>query len=935
MSKVTGLRPILIGLGIVILYVLLLLFLYPIAGMGVVALSVLPVIIMAWLYERKGGLIACALCAPITIALLAHFGYPGAQIIMQSTTGVPVLVAIALVIGQLRSVSQQLERELVERKRAEEVLENTQARFDLIFEHLPDAVLLIDPFDTSVLWPIVECNDAACQMNGYRRGELLGKSIEILLEHRGDAAEHAAYLAQLREGPLKNESVHRRKDGTTFPISTTTSLIMLEGHELILGIDRDISERKLAETELTALYNATSYLFQADNLLALGQQIVQAVVKEFGQADCGLLLIDKTQDKLVRLARTGSYHVQTGAPLSLHGPGLVPEALRTDKSIYAPDVTADSRYVSNVPETRSELVVPLRTARGLIGVLDLQSTQTDAFDEGDQRVLVAFAERAAAAIETRQLYEEINQYTSELEWRVLKRTAELQRAKEHVEAILSSSSDAIILTYPDGTIQTTNPAFNRLFGYETNEIVGQSLLTLPTLDFLAPLQQALHHVANDSQSQRIEMSAGHKLGTSFDADVMLAPIIGEGDETIGIVCSIRDITERKHVEEALRRSQMQLQSLVDNTDAVIYVKDLEGRYLLGNRQLEKVFHISLQGMQGKTDYDLFPPEMAEAFHANDKVVIASGVSCEFEEIAVQDDGLHTYLTNKFPLVNSSGDVYAVCGISTDITAQKLIETSLRGALEKERELNELKSRFVTMVSHEFRTPLAIIQSAGDLLKHYGDRMTEDKKHDQIDEIHIQVKLLTAFLEDILAISRAASVGVDYKLTPVNLEQLCRDLIVETGLITDKYTLAFSASGECGEVLMDAKLIRKAITNLLLNAVKYSPVGSTIHLGLVSDDVQMTVQVTDTGIGIPKEDQKHLFEAFYRAKNVGNISGTGLGLAIVKHAVDIHGGTVQVESEEDVGTTFTMSLPRLTDLSAATDGDQPRLDAGIKWMGLSL
>jgi PAS domain S-box-containing protein len=560
---------------------------------------------------------------------------------------------------------------------------------------------------------------------------------------------------------------------------------------LIPAIERELreaqvrSERRQMTEELVALYNATSGLFKADNLANLGQEIVRAVVKEFGQVDCGLLLLDKDRKRIIRIARAGNYEVHTTAALFIDGSGLVPEAVRNAETIYVPEVFTDSRYVSNNPGTQSELVVPLQTTKGILGVLDLQSPQPHAFSQRDQRILNAFAERAAAAIEIRQLYEEINGYANELEARVTTRTAELHRAKEHVEAILNNSSDAIVLARADGKIRQINPAFYNLFGYSDDDIIGKSLTMLVRANHVAKFEEAFQRIIANNQPERIELIGQRKDRTEFTFDIALAPFM---EDEPSVICSLHDITQRKQLEQ-----------------------------------------------------------------------------------------------------------------------------ELRGALEKEKELNDLKSRFSSMVSHEFRTPLAMIQSSSDLLKFYSDRLDNERKLEHLDAIQLQVKRLTGLLDEILVISRAESVGLEFHLEQTDLQVFCHSIVQEFQVMAATHRVDFSVTADCLLAYIDAKLIRQALTNLLLNAVKYSSEGSTVHLMLSCTPTHALIRVTDQGIGIPEEDQKDLFEIFHRARNVGAIQGTGLGLAIVKQAVEAHGGTIGVESKIGVGTTFTITLPLMREI----------------------
>ena len=208
--------------------------------------------------------------------------------------------------------------------------------------------------------------------------------------------------------------------------------------------------------ELAVLYRGTSFLLTSlstlTDLSEISQQIAEAVVREFKQVDCGVLLVDTSSEQLVRLGRAGDYQTQGLRTLYLDGPGLVPAAVRAAHTLYVPDVAADPRYLSGDPRTRSELVVPLPTGKGIIGVLDLQSSEYDAFSQQDRHILEAFAERVAAAIENRQLYAEIRRYTDELEQRVAERTVDLS-VRNAVAETLSSSLDVNEML--DGVLRTT------------------------------------------------------------------------------------------------------------------------------------------------------------------------------------------------------------------------------------------------------------------------------------------------------------------------------------------------------------------------------------------------------------------------------------------------------------------------------------------------
>ncbi len=376
-----------------------------------------------------------------------------------------------------------------------------------------------------------------------------------------------------------------------------------------------------------------------------------------------------------------------------------------------------------------------------------------------------------------------------------------------------------------------------------------------------------------------------------------------------------EIIERQRVEQALRESEEQLQAILDNSTALIYIKNAQGEYILVNHWYETLFHVSVEEIKGKTDYDLFPQEIADKHRANDFIVLTAKAALEWEEVFPQDDGAHTYLSIKFPLYNAAGVAYAVCGISTDITKRKHAEEGIRKALEKEKELGELKSRFITTTSHEFRTPLATILSSTDLLKRYSHKFGEDKKLDYFQQIQVAVNHMTSLLSNVLLIGEAEAGNLEFQPTTLNLIQFCHDLVEEIKLTASNHIITFCTQEQSINACLDEKLLRQILNNLLSNAIKYSPQGSTVHFELVCQQGEAIFRIQDHGIGIPIADQAQLFNSFHRASNVGTISGTGLGLAIVKKSVDLHGGNIKVSSEVGVGTTFTVTLP-VTSLSAA-------------------
>lgn len=245
----------------------------------------------------------------------------------------------------------------------------------------------------------------------------------------------------------------------------------------------------------------------------------------------------------------------------------------------------------------------------------------------------------------------------------------------------------------------------------------------------------------------------------------------------------------------------------------------------------------------------------------------------------------------------------------DATERRLREIQLMKALEHERELRELKSRFVSMVSHEFRTPLATILSSTEYIKTFGHEVPYPKRQKHFNRIEGAVSNMTRLLEEVLIIGKDESGRLEFNPSVINIEQFCKELTDEIQTTArDRHTIILHQQGTDVHLLLDEKLLRVALTNLLTNAIKYSPNSGNVYFDLICERDTVLFRVRDTGIGIPEKDQQRLFETFHRASNVSNISGTGLGLYITKMVVELHDGIINFESQVNAGTTFTIIIP---------------------------
>jgi PAS domain S-box-containing protein len=388
--------------------------------------------------------------------------------------------------------------------------------------------------------------------------------------------------------------------------------------------------------------------------------------------------------------------------------------------------------------------------------------------------------------------------------------------------------------------------------------------------------------------------------------------------------------------ETARASEQRWKLLFEQSPLSVQIFEPDGQTMLFNDAWRRLFRLSDE--QGLAFNVLKAPDLIESGAVN---LIRKAFEGEVVQVPPVPFTVNTDPPEVrwigglvYPLKNEAGEILEVVVIHHDITEMKRAEQAmqeindtlekkvaertgelqvarmdLERALAHERELGELKSRFVTMVSHEFRTPLGIIMSAVELLRHYSDRLPVEEKERLLLEIHTSTKHMGDLMEQVLLLGRAEAGKVACNPRPLDLAKVAERVVAQTEASSGgKCPIVIAVEGDVGDVGLDEVLLRHILFNLLGNAVKYSPGDSEVKLRLLRRGSAVVIEVIDRGIGIPEKDLPHLFETFHRCSNVGDIPGTGLGLVIVKRCAELHGGSVRVESRPGQGTTFTVELP---------------------------
>jgi len=390
-------------------------------------------------------------------------------------------------------------------------------------------------------------------------------------------------------------------------------------------------------------------------------------------------------------------------------------------------------------------------------------------------------------------------------------------SKEGLHALFEYATEGILITNSKGEITKINPSAEKLFGYNSGELIGKKIETLVPQKYRG--NHTNHRDSYNKNPHPRSMGKGMSLfgarkdGSEFPVEISLSNY-SHNDELF-VIAFIIDITIRKQAEEKLKTYSIELEKRVE--DRTLMLREAIA-------ELEKT---------------------KEEIHA---------------------------------------------------------------ALEKEKELNDLKSRFVSMASHEFRTPLSTILSSVSLISKYNTAETEDKKQKHISRVKSSVSHLTDLLNDFLSLGKLEEGMIACTPTNFDIVNCTNEILTELQHVAkEKQQADYQHSGKTTEVYLDQKLYRNILINLISNAIKFSNDDGLIEIRTKVDHSNITIVVKDSGIGIAKEDQQHLFERFFRAQNATNIQGTGLGLNIVAKYIELMNGTITFESELNKGTTFTIKF----------------------------
>jgi len=514
-----------------------------------------------------------------------------------------------------------------------------------------------------------------------------------------------------------------------------------------------------------------------------------------------------------------------------------------------------------------------------------------------------------------------------------RRTINSLKASElKYRALFETMSQGVIYINSNGLVTSANPAANNIIGFSIEETNG--------VDRFKTHGASIYPDGSDYSLEEYPGIVAMKTGKAVIGDIMgvfnpikkeyvwisinAIPQFKEGEiKPYQVYATFEDITERKSAQDRLKELNVELERRVDARskaleesqemykmiarnfpNGVMNVLDRDLNYIFAEGMEMYKRGITSETMIGTSFIDRINPEIQDEIESQ-LLTVFKGDNVDFE---LKTDG-RTYMIYAVGLVNHDNEVDQILMVSQNVTGLKKAEEDTSRALEKERHLNELKSRFVSMASHEFRTPLTTTLNSLNLLAKYirMDGM-EEKQERHIDRIKGSVAHLMSTLNDFLSLDKLEEGKINVHYSEFDLALFAEEAIEDmAGLLKTDQKIIHNHEGPT-KICLDKMMLKNIFNNLLSNAVKYSPEGSSVALDTKIEGDWFTVIVKDQGIGIPAEDQAHLFERFFRANNALELQGTGLGLNIIKKYTEMVKGDISFESTMNKGSKFKVELP---------------------------
>lgn len=792
---------------------------------------------------------------------------------------------------------------ITERRRAQTELQKTYQQLELLVDNSPLAILEWDKNFRLQRW-----SKQAEKIFGWNATEVLHhhpQEWQFVYEEDAPMVDHI--LGQLLDGTLQrtvDENRNYTKDGKIVYCEWYNSALFDDSGNLvsILSLVLDISDRK--QTEVVLQQVMTGLETRVEERTAELQQINEQLSAEITERLRTEAALRHSEEQFRRVFEE--------APIGMALMSKDQRFLKVNQALLEVLGYSESEFMSLSCEA---IIHPEDWERIPPYLEQINQGEIDGF-QVEERFLTNHQEIVwgnLTSIVLRDASGDILYRLGMVEDITERRQAEaaVRQSEEQFRRVFDEAPIGMSLASLDNRYLRINRAFFEMLGYTESELMALTFMDIThgeDLDLEIPFMEQILRGEIDNFS--LEKRYLKKNQEIVWVNLTLIALRDQAGFILYTLAMIEDITVRKQAQEALQQSEARYRAIIEDQTELICRYKPDGTLTFVNDTYCRYFHKQRSELIGDSFMPVIPEEdqplVTQTFSSLG--VEQSIVTHEHRIILPCGEIRWQQWTNR-ALFDDSGNILELQGVGRDITELKQAEAEIVKALERERELSELRSGFVSLVSHEFRTPLTTIQSSAELLERYNNRLSDEKKQNHYRRIQQAVQRMTQLLEDVLTIGKAEAGKLKFTPSPMDLIAFCRDLVESLQMsVQPQYKLNFVVIGDGCDAQMDEKLLGHILTNLLTNAIKYSPDGGTVQFDLVCEDTWVIFRIQDTGIGIPPQDLERLFESFGRASNVGAIPGTGLGLAIVKRCVDLHKGEITVESEVGVGTTFTVTLP---------------------------
>jgi PAS domain S-box-containing protein len=775
---------------------------------------------------------------------------------------------------ELRELNQSLERRVAERTAA---LATTEAQFRALVEHAPEAIVVFDGDTERILFG----NEHACALYGVPMEKLPELTPETVSAERQAGGRSVRELARekmdeaLAGGMPVFEWIHRRADGTLIPTEVRLLRLPAEGRNLIRASIIDNTERKRAERALRESEQKFRALFEDSS-----QGVVLHDEHQILEANPAALRILGLQNPQALL---GKHPSETSPPFQPSGESSVELARKYIHRCLA-NGSARFEWTSCTAQGKA---IPLEVSLTRIQWSGRQVIQALIHD---------ISERKKTEAELR---------ASE---------ARLRESEARFSVAFQASPVIIgILRVCDGKFVLANDALVNWLGCSRDETLGQSCAALGMWENLADRASVWEEVGRVGRIRQRECRWRNRRGERFT--ILLSAETITLDNAPHVLLLALDISQRKQAEVELRASEARLRESEARFSAAFQASPIitgistsDGRFVLANDAFLNWVDYSRDEVLGRTAIDLGIWENPEERQRFWKDVRSAGLNRARECRLRNRHGKVSTMLMSGVSIEFDG-VEHLMGMMVDISQRKLAETELHRTVAREKELSQLKSNFVSMVSHEYRTPLGIIQTSAELLRDFYQKMPPAEREEQLSSIARNTQRMAGMMEEVLVLSRLDAGKLHFQPAALDFGAFCRCVVDEVLSATNRRCPIELSLGQVPVLAQaDEQLLGHIFTNLLSNAVKYSEPGTTVRFAVERDGPDAVCTVRDQGIGISEEDQQHLFKAFHRGGNVGTRPGTGLGLLLVKRCADLHGGKVELHSKVGEGATVTVRLP---------------------------